>query len=87
MRYSDEIQTLVTIEEQTIVLWFQTRTIMLKQLRQTSAMASALWLNVTDFWPVFRIIVSNIATRDNLHHSVYTHNRKPGQLVVLSTSG
>jgi len=76
VRYSDVIQTVVIIEDQTIVLRFQTIQILLKQLRQTSAMFSALWLNTTDFRPVFRIIVSNTShKRSSTPCSIHTSSQ------------
>ena len=78
VRYSDVIQTVVTIEEQTnCVLWFQTvETITPNKRYGFGTLTERHRLSA------FRIIVSNTATRDNLHHAVSTHHRKPG-LVVL----
>jgi len=59
------MQTLVTIQEQTIMLLFPMNTILLNKLGQTNVMVSALSMKFAfaDFRPVFRVTVSNTVHR------------------------
>ena len=70
VRYSDVIQTVVTIGEQTNFVFAPNKRDGFGTVAERHRLSA------------FRIIASNTATRDKLHHAVYTHHRKPG-LVVL----